>query len=324
MRWKALASGLVIVGLLPVPATALETDQFYAWTRPLADATAAINEKINTDIAEAIARVNARHAEAPCPCRVVQNGIRDQFYYLIIARPELWAAKTSEIARIPANPEEEKHFERDGLYGGSSPVDTIRLMPLSPTIEVAGVRFGTDKLGHFFADGAEIEDSYRRAVKKGASEDDALRQAIDAGIAAERTVWGMSSSGIFSVGDLEANYQGLLFYRGLCDGPDPALARDRTGWRLKRRFDLGAYVTPKWDESWQPNIYSPARWATVKPVMARYCALLRDPDVRRRRAAYAARDRETPTGEAIRRLVASGKLADPQAFTIESVCRRGR
>lgn len=323
MRVRRIVPALLVIPLAVLPSRALETDQFYAWTRPLADATAAINEKINADIAEAIARVNARHAAAPCPCSVVQNGIRDQFYYLIIARPELWAAKTSEIARIPANPEEQRRYELDGLYG-RPPADTMRLMPLSPTIEVAGVRFGTDKLGHFFADGAEIDDVYRRELKKGASKDEALRGAIDAGIATERTVWGMSSSGIFSVGDLEANYQGLLFYRGLCDGPDPALARDQTGWRLKHRFDLSAYVTPRWDESWQPNVYSPARWAKVKPVMARYCALLNDPEVRRRRAAYAARDRETPTGEAIRRLVASGKLADPKAFTIESVCRTDR
>jgi len=140
------------------------------------------------------------------------------------------------------------------------------------------------------------------------------------GVRTERTILGSSSSGVLSVADLEANYQGLLFYRSLCDGPEPALVRAAEGWCLAKPFDLRAYVTPEWDESWQPNIYTPSRWSTVRPVMRRYCALLTDPEVRDRRAAYAQRDRETPTEALVRQLVASGKLADPRRFSIDAVC----
>jgi len=55
-------------------------------------------------------------------------------------------------------------------------------------------------------------------------------------------------------------------------------------------------------------------------VMERYCARLRDPEIQRERAAYAARDRETPTESIVRQLVAAGKLADPEQFAIEAIC----
>ena len=320
MKLGGFAVGLVGIAVLSVPGRALETDQFYAWTRPLEDATEAINQRINAEIAETLARVNAQHDPASCPCRTAQKAIRDHFDYAIIARPELWATKTSNVDRVPATPDEEPRFRRAYLFGKTSPLDPVLWMPPSPTIEIAGVRVGADKLGHFFSDGAWLEASYRRALKKGASDDGALRAALRYGLATESTIWGKGASGILSLADLEANYQGLLFYRGLCDGSDPALTLTPEGWRLTRPFDLRDHVTPEWDESWQPNIYTPTRWAKVRPVMERYCSLLRDTEIQRERAAYAARDRETPTEAMIRELVAAGKLADPRRFTIEATC----
>ena len=46
--------GIAAVCLAAWPAFALETDQYYAWKRPLSDATAAINAKVNADIARAL------------------------------------------------------------------------------------------------------------------------------------------------------------------------------------------------------------------------------------------------------------------------------
>ena len=193
-------------------------------------------------------------------------------------------------------------------------------MPPSPTIEVAGVRIGADKLGHFLSDGASAEKRYRRALAHGASEADAVMSAMQFGVTEERTIMGQSSSGIFSPADLEANFQGLMFYRGLCDGAEPRLARTPGGWRLERPLDLRDFVTPEWDESWQPNVYTHSRWASVKPVMRRYCDLLSDPGIQARRAGYAARDRETMVESLVRSLVAAGSLDDPAQFTIDAAC----
>jgi hypothetical protein len=318
VRFGPVVLGIVTMVCAIVPARGTETDQFYAWDRGLEDATDAVNEKINTEIVEALKRINGRRT--PCPCRNAQKAIRDHLYYAFFGRLDLWAAKTAEVDRIPKTADDEQLFRHRYLYRETSPFDPIRRMPPSPTIEIRGVRMGTDKLGHFFSDGAWIEKPYRRALAKGASDEEALNRALRFSLVTERTVLGMGASGVFSLADSEANYQGLLFYRALCDGPDAALELTPSGWSLKRPFDISAYVSPEWDESWQPNVYSPLRWGKVKPVMQRYCRLLHDPEVKRRRAFYATRDTETPTEAIVRELVAAGKLDDPRGFTIEAAC----
>jgi len=301
-------------------AGALETDQFYAWNRPLADATDAINTKINADIAAALEEVNTRLGADTCTCERVQKRIRHRFSYLIFLKPEVWATNTSTIERIPSTPSEELSFRHDYLYGATSPLDPVRFMPPSPTILVGGVRIGTDKLSHFFSEGAWLFISYRYFRKSGRTEDEAVQRAIHLGLASEQTILGGTSSGVMSLADIEANHKGLLFWKGLCHGPDPALEKTPDGWRIKKPFDIGAYVTPEWDESLQPSINASARWKKVKPVMERYCPLLRDPAIQAQRAAYAARSRYTLSETILHDMVVHGKLTDPTPYTIDAVC----
>lgn len=314
-RW----AGIVLAAWIALPARALETDQFYAWKRPLHDATAAINVKINADINAALAEVNARDGE-PCACDDARKAIRHRFLYVLFQKPEVWAVNTATVDRVPATPEEELRFREAYLYGGTSRLDKIRFMPPSPTILVNGVRIGTDKLSHFFSEGAWMFLSYREAKRKGDTEIEAVARAIALGLVTETTVLGGSSSGVTSLADIEANYHGLVFWKGLCSGRDPRLEKTPEGWRLKRPFDIGPYVTPEWDESWQPCLYSAGRWKKVKPVMQRYCAELEDPEVEAQRAAYAARDRYTASERILHDAVVKGRLQDPGSFTIEAAC----
>jgi hypothetical protein len=318
VRVGRLLLGLVVMSQTASWTGALETDQFYSWNRPLEDATDAINAEVNSDIEEVLEHANARRH--PCSCEDVEGAIHNSFEYAIIARIELWAMKSSLVERVPASADEEATYRREWLYGESSPLDPIHWMPPSPTIEVAGVRIGADKLGHFFSDGAWASQWYQGAMKHGATEDKAMAQAMWFSFITERTIWGEGTSGILSLSDLEADYQGLMFYRGLCGGAEPTLQRTPGGWRMRKPFDLRKWVGPEWDESWKSCIYSPSRWAKVRPVMQHYCDRLQDPEVRVRRAAYAARDRETPMGSLVHELVVSGKLVDPKRFTIEAVC----
>ena len=251
----------------------------------------------------------------------MQKRIRRKFSYLIFLKPELWATNTSLVAKLPGSREDELRFRNEYVYAKNSlRVDVIRWLPPSPTIEVAGIRFGTDKLSHFFSEGAWLHTWYRGFLKKGLAPDEALRRALLRGVLTERTILGGTSSGVLSLADLEANAQGLAFWNGLCGGPDPGLERTPAGWRLKRRFDLRAVVSPEWDESWQPNVYTPARWKKVRPVLASYCEALRSPWVGALREEYARRDTTTLTETIVAGLVAEGKLADPSQFTIDAVC----
>jgi hypothetical protein len=321
VRVGRLLLGVVVMSRAASWTGALETDQFYSWNRPLNDATEALNGEVNSGLQGVLARVNARRR--PCSCTEIAGAIDGRFGYVVISRVEVWAMQTSVLDRVPASPAGEPTYRHEWLYGESSPLDPIHWMPPSPTIDVAGVRIGTDKLGHFFSDGEWAYRRYRRALNDGATDDEAIARAMRASFIAERTIWGQGVSGVLSLGDLETDYQGLMFYRGLCGGAEPMLERTSGRWRMRKPFDFRDWVGPAWDESWRTCIYSPSRWAKVRPVMRRYCDLLRDPEVRSRRAAYAKRDRETPMGAFLHRLVASGKLADPSQFSIEAVCAAG-
>ena len=318
MRCRAYVLAAALVAFFP--ARALECDQYFAWGRPLADATEAINAKVNEDITEALAEVNARSDREHLSCRAVEKRIVERFIYFIFLRPETWATNTSLVERVPATPEEELRFRKEYVYGSTSVLDIIRWMPPSPTISVDGIRMGTDKLSHLFSEGLWYHRWYRSFREKGLDHDAALRKAVLRGVLTERTILGGTSSGVLSLGDLEANEAGMRFYNSFCDAAEPNLRLGPEGWGVARPFDLALYVSPEWDESWQPNIFSASRWEKVRPAIAAYCGALGSEAVEEQRASYRARERSTISEGIVFDLVEEGKLADPTAFTIDVIC----
>jgi hypothetical protein len=302
-----------------LPLHALETDQYYAWGRPLRDAGEAVNAKINAELGRALVEANRRDQGREYTCRDVLDSIKGRYTLFIFQHIELWAARTELLDRVPARGEEEA-YRRNWIYRDISRFDLGRTVPPSGTIEVSGIRFGTDKLSHFFSEGHWYYKWYETARRDGLSHEAAVELVIGRGIQLETTVLGGVISGVLSPGDLEANYQGLLWYIGLCDGDDPALVRGETGWELRRPFDLRPYVSPEWDESYSPSVVSPSRWVKVRPVVAQYCSRLHDPWVVERRAAYAAMDKETLTETLLARQIAEGKISNPASFGVDAVC----
>jgi hypothetical protein len=140
------------------------------------------------------------------------------------------------------------------------------------------------------------------------------------GVKLEHSIQGTKLTGVFSPGDLEANYQGFVFYHQLCHGEEPLISRQEGGWQFSGSFDIRDYIYPKWDESWNPNVYSKRRWEGVRSTMSGYCPSLNSTWVKQQRTLYAELDTLTPTEELIRELVASGELPDPGDFAITSVC----
>jgi len=140
------------------------------------------------------------------------------------------------------------------------------------------------------------------------------------GVKLEWWVQGKLLTGVISPADMEANYQGFLFYQHLCHGNEPLLIRHAGHWTLAESFDISTYVSPEWDESWNANIYSKLRWKGIRKTMAGYCPQLHSAWVKQQRARYAELDRHTPTEVLLGEMVASGELPDPRPFDITSVC----
>ena len=317
---RALAISVALCCLTWLPVSALETDQYYAWDREIVDSTEILNAKVNIEIRAALHELNTRRGGPPRKCENVAKRISSHFRFFIFQDIELWAVNTPLVDRVPSTPEEELRYRDEYIYRGSPFFDPVRWMPPSPTIELAGVRIGTDKLSHFFSGGWYYYRWHRNWRR-----DDGLREQLEQriltrGMFYERTVLGGTSSGVLSIGDLEANHRGMEFLLGLCSGDEPQLRSSADGWRLTRPFDFRQYVSPEWDESWQPAVFSERRWRDVVPVLRQYCPLLDDPRVVERRRRYAERETTTVTERFVAGLVAAGRLPDPDLFTLERAC----
>ena len=312
-RWCVL---FLVLAAGSVPA--LETDQYWAWGRPLADSTEAVNARFNLELERAIASFpDDKPAKS---CRQIAVAYRSRLRFLLLHEIQIWAWSTQWVARIPDGADAQREYRRTNLYSNHPLIDTGTWMPYTPTIEVGGVRFGTDKLGHLVSSGWHHYTTYRKGIEQGQTPETAQRNAVHRGVVEESLMLGKLSSGVQSIADLEANYAGIAFYSDLCNVQDPVLAFDGGRWTITRAVDLGDYVTPRWDESYQPSVYSKGRWRKVRPVLEGYCDRLDDPQVVAMWNRYREIDRGSPVAEVVAERVAEGKLADPARFGIEAVC----
>jgi hypothetical protein len=319
---RRVASAILAVAVLscPMRAEPLEVDSYYAWGREIRDSSDVVNAKFNLEIRTALADLAAHHRNGPPSCDDASRKIRDRLELEIFHPIGLWAFQSPLLDRVPATADEEQRYRRDNLYGDVGFPDIGMWMPITPVILLDGVLVGIDKLDHFVSSGWNMRNAYLRSRREGHSVEEADRRAIRWGILEERTINGSLSTGVLSRSDLEANYGGMRFYVELCDGADPMLAVVDGAWTLRREFDIRSYVTPEWDEAFEPSVYSAGRWRHVRPRLVEYCDRLADPAVRALLASYCARDTITPVEEAFAELVAEGKVEDPERFSLEANC----
>jgi hypothetical protein len=256
----------------------------------------------------------------PESCRKVVVAYRKRMRFLLLHEIQVWAWNSVLVDRIPNGGEEQLEYRRTNLYSNHPFIDTGTWMPFTPTIEIAGVRMGTDKLAHLVSSGWTYYGEYREGIEKGETPEEAERRAVSRGILEESLILGKLASGVHSIPDIEASYAGIQFYSDLCDTEDPILKLAADGWQISRPVDLRDYVTPRWDESYQPPVYTKGRWRRVRPVLETYCDRLDDPGVIAMRRSYRERDTGSLVGELVAERVAEGKLEDPAQFGIEAVC----
>lgn len=124
---------------------------------------------------------------------------------------------------------------------------------LGPNMLVGGIPIGLDKIGHFFQQGYEF---YQESVNSGAT----AAQLLALGKRKEAGLHGLSTTGIYSRADVEANLAGYRFYASLAAGP----------WPLT--FSIRPHVTTAWDEESNPNVYRtplvPLIWQNILAITA--------------------------------------------------------
>lgn len=298
---------IILFTLFMTNAFALETDNYIVWDRDLRDSRQDVNQYFSAEI-EKVLEQNAGKNKS---CKDIKAAI----------------AKNFKSIGVKDNPVENyivSHLKKDQFYPHTFDyipesiyrdefLPHLSMFGLSPNIQVNGYYFGTDKLSHFASTGYLYYLIWSASQKKGETE--ALVTAITYGVKDEQSLHGYWASGVFSFADLEANFQGLQFYRRMCGEKDPYLKQSETGdWKLVKKPDFAEYVSGDWDESYRNSYFVSGNWNKVAPVLENYCENLNSVRVRLRHLYYKTTTKKSFSSLYLEGLKQANVIKKPQSL----------
>lgn len=288
-------------------AHALETDNYLSWGVNLPDSGDELNVLIKTQVEEVL----EESFDQGLSCEQVTFRIANRFK--TTPRRKLfedWSSEQLESKMFPATP---YHLDQT-IYRHTSRF-YMHKSGISPNVQTNGIYFGVDKLSHFGSTGRRYLSKYLKKMKRGYSAEEAEKAAIRFGLANEAGILGIWASGVFSYGDMEANYQGFRFYKKLClDQKDTYLQKEGDSWKLVSTPDIRHYVNPHWDETFNISYRAPGMWnISSRIIKAEYCALKDSTNVKERFKFYRELGHSSPSLTYINQLKEQGykKAPDP-------------
>jgi hypothetical protein len=315
MSRRTLVS-LLLFGALLFPqrsVCAFETDQYDLPPKPLADIGEEVSEHIAQKLRKAVDEINAeisvrqkcmmggsdgRHEKACGSPRAEllrleylrsEDAIAHEAYEQLGAGVPPFTSMGTWM--------DSHHFRgQPARYRTSYWKSIFILLPhiaftISPTVNLYGSEFGTDKVAHLLQQGYTYYRIYRRALAEGATPGAATERAVRWGQRSERTFYGTLVAGVYSNGDLCANYVGLKFYEGLThpirigDTTRAAVVLLKDGhWTLNdsanlRELLLRPFISDHLNEALNPSIFTKnlgLRWYIRRAVRRRSCEQWRE------------------------------------------------
>ncbi|MBW1644625.1 MAG: hypothetical protein JRJ76_17535 [Deltaproteobacteria bacterium] len=156
---------------------------------------------------------------------------------------EKWIVNTDSFKNKYVQPIE------DSVYTGMLPLD----YSTSYIIRIKGLFVGPDKIDHF------LDEGYSYWIVSNYGEND--QTAVDWGVRTENGWFGREIDSIFSFADLQANWMGYQFYKGLLSGSAPLFSIDKKGCVKRiRDFDWSRWIDWRFDELQNPCAYDDDRW----------------------------------------------------------------
>jgi hypothetical protein len=246
---------------------------------------------------------------------------------------EEWAKREAELPLYKVRDK--------GIYGRAVNYDDVRMtwyIELSPIIQVAGVLIGLDKLGHFLAQGWDYYLHYQRLAPQLTAAERAT-SIRELGHRQETGQLGLATGGIYSIADLAANWQGMLFFRSLFDDVDEPGAKhahffglDAQGhYRRVRDFHWAEWVSPDWDELLNPSRLQSAEFyrKVVDNVQKRAPERPDEPSIceqyRRSPSAFLGPAAERPHAQrAAYSIEVKARQVAPYALDVGEICGVGR
>lgn len=264
-RWALVVCGVgifVLAGASKVQAG--ETDQYLTWEITLTDSADALNGFLCQEIVRFLEKANRRTRPPASAEELTIDLYLHLFEGLHSSRIRNWLKTSPEVARYPSDELSDWEYQRMSIF--RKPAFPY-ILPMAQTIRVGEVYLGIDKIGHMFGFGRRYFQRYHRARAEGDTHDAALKRVLTWGIHHEFSVVGKLVDGVFSHGDMEANYQGFRLALAFSAGDSPLLYREDDRWRYRGGLDIRDYVTPDFDESFNTNTFARWRGRLVKPIV---------------------------------------------------------
>lgn len=123
------------------------------------------------------------------------------------------------------------------------------MVSLGSIFKANGHIIGSDKIGHFTGIGWEY---YKKSVLEGEGD----LSAIKYGEGTEKGLFGKRTTGVYSYGDLAANYKGMIFWKNLLYGSNPYIECKNNKWAQRRKFDWRDHIDHGMDEGINCNIWA--------------------------------------------------------------------
>jgi len=282
---------------------AFETDQYNLPPEPLADIGGELTEYLAQNLKAAVDSVNAKIDEnSKCLAlsakqdREKDLNIINRLAYLrsedAIAQAFFERTGSGTLSTTKTGEWFKKHnFTVSPSRYKTSFADSIYvLLPtnwatISPTINVFGTDIGVDKIEHFLQQGYKYYRIRNKKISDGNSADKADSAAVRWGQHTERSYYGLYVSGVYSNGDLAANYAGMRFYQRLTSSIKigettypPIVARRDGKWHIDPQVHINTdllkpFITDHLNEALNPSLYSFNLYPSVKHIVRKHaCA----------------------------------------------------
>jgi len=261
---------------------AFETDQYNLPEKPLADIGDEVSDYVYENIAKVLEKVNSqitkaqnclnKNCDSPEKLRTQLAKLRSEeavaravFKLLGDGIPPFTNSGTwMEKHDFKAQPARYKTSFGDSIYHTSP----INYLTISDTVRLYGVEFGTDKIAHLFQQGFTYYRTVESAKAKNMSYEEGVKKAVNWGRTSEKTFYGFWASGVYSNGDLAANYAGMKFYENLTReirigdlSLPPMLVLKDGFWKFNETAAsneslLKPFVSNHFNEALNPSVYA--------------------------------------------------------------------
>lgn len=268
---------------------AVETDQYMTWGKSLPDSAEAINVYLNQKILKVVNSINQKKRHQNVSCQKAADEVFQELKGKVtFSAFSMWTARAEHIAKYP-DPKKMslRQFALSSVHRGMK----FRNFFVKParTINVNGVYFGVDKLGHFSFVGHKYYELYLEALQAQKTKEEAILDAVKYGAWNERYLLGFYISGVYSLADLEANYQGLMMGIDFCEGDNRIFVKSPEGFAIRRPIDIRDYINPDFDESYNYSVFNPHKFKQMKEDLKKYCSVKNADYVRERFQDYQNR-----------------------------------